>query len=189
MKSIIVARVAAIVGVLVCAQGLADEIDISLNGDAVRAIFARQIADSSLQWDAGWLYHSDNGNAVHVGLNLVDFASDGVEPLKAGIGGRVVYTNGDFSDQDGFAVPLGGSLRYVFPRYNRIYISGAAYYAPEILSIGDMEKYQDYMFQLGYNIMHDADVYIGARYVKGEYDDARDSRYDTGMNIGFNLNF
>jgi hypothetical protein len=189
MKSIIVARVAAIMCVLVCAQGLADEIDISFNSDAVRAIFARPLANTSLQWDAGWLHHSDNGDVIHAGLNLVDFASDGVDPLKAGIGGRVVYTNGDHSNQDGFAVPLGGSLRYVFPRYNRIYVSGALYYAPDILSIGDMEKYQDYMFQVGYNIMHDANVYIGARYVKGEYDDARDSRYDTGMNIGINLNF
>jgi hypothetical protein len=37
--------------------------------------------------------------------------------------------------------------------------------------------------------MRDADIYIGARYAKGEYKKAPDVRYDTGMHVGITLRF
>ena len=52
-----------------------------------------------------------------------------------------------------------------------------------------MDRYEEYSVRVGYNVMREADIYIGARYVKGKYDDAGDARYDTGMNIGVTLRF
>lgn len=174
---------------LCCAQAVADAVDLSFNSDAARVQYVRDLRSNSLNLDAGWLHHTDNGNVVHVGLHLADMASGGKNPLQAGLGGRVVYTNGDLSNQDGFAIPIGGYLRYTIPRFNRVSVGGEIYFAPKVLSLGDAEKYEEYSFRVGYNLMREADVYIGARYVKGEYKKAPDARYDTGMNIGITLRF
>jgi len=98
-----------------CVQVLADELDLSLNANALRAQYFHEFETNQLSVDGGWLYHEDNGNAVHVGLHLIDIASSGRDRVEAGIGGRIVYTNGDSSRQNGFAVPLGGFVR-VTPR-------------------------------------------------------------------------
>jgi hypothetical protein len=53
-----------------------------------------------------------------------------------------------------------------------------------------MTKYQEYTIRVGYNVLRKADVYIGARYVRGDYKGGiEDVRYDTGMNIGMTLRF
>lgn len=174
---------------LCCAQAVADEVDLSFNADAARLQYVRDLRSNNLNLDAGWLHHTDNGNVVHVGLHLADMASGGSNPLQAGLGGRIVYSNGDLSNQDGFAVPIGGYLRYTIPRFNRVSVAGEIYFAPKVLSLGDAEKYEEYAFRVGYNLMREADIYVGARYVKGEYKKASDARYDTGMHLGITLRF
>jgi hypothetical protein len=174
---------------LCCAQAVADVVDLGFNSDAARLQYVHDLRSNSLKLDGGWLHHSDNGDVVHVGLHLADMASGGRNPVQAGLGGRVVYTNGDLSNQDGFAIPIGGYVRYTLPRLNRVSIGGEIYFAPEVLSLGDAEKYEEYAFRVSYNLMREADIYIGARYVKGEYKKAKDARYDNGMHIGMNLRF
>jgi len=173
-----------------CAPVLADELDLSLNSDALRVQYFHEIESSGLSLDGGWLYHTDNGNVLHAGLHLIDLASSGRDKVEAGLGGRFVYTNGDSSKQNGFAVPLGGFLRFTPRAMNRLSISGSAYYAPDILSIGDMTKYQEFSIRASYNVLRQADLFVGARYVRGDYKNgAADVRYDTGMHIGMSLRF
>jgi len=174
----------------VCAPVFADEADLSFNSDALRVQYVHELQASGLNVDAGWLHHTDNGEVLHVGLHLVDLASSGPDKLQAGLGGRIVYTNGDSSKQDGFAVPIGGFVRFTPQAMDRLSIGGSLYYAPGILAIGDMDKYQEYTFKVSYNVLREADVYIGARYVRGEYDKgAPKSLFDTGMHIGLSLRF
>jgi hypothetical protein len=167
----------------------ADELDLSFNSDALRVQYVWPFGDEGLQLDGGWLHHKDNGEFVHVGLHLSGLASEGNDPVLAGLGVRLAYADGDVRNQDGFALGLGGFLRYTVPGYNRFSVGGHAYFAPEVLSLGDSEGYQDYMLRVSYNVIRSADVYLGARYVRGEYDGAPDARYDTGMHIGINLRF
>ena len=183
--------VVALFGItLLCAQVLADELDFSFNSDALRLQYVYQMESSGLDIDGGWLHNTDNGDVLHAGVHLVDLASSGRDKIEAGIGGRFVYTNGDFSGQDGYAVPVGGFVRYTPQAMNRLSVSGSLYYAPSILALGDMDKYQEYTFRVSYNVLRQADVYLGARYVRGDYKKgAPDSRYDTGMHIGMTLRF
>ena len=172
-----------------CAPAAADEIDLSFNREAARLQYVHDLGESSLQVDGGWLHHSDNGDLLHVGLHLADLASEGANPVTAKLGGRFTYANGDMSDQDGFNLALGGFLRYPLPTYNRIAIAGHVYYGPEVLSLGEAKDYKDYMIRVGYNLMREADVYVGARYVRGAYDDAPNVRYDNGLHVGLNIRF
>jgi hypothetical protein len=173
-----------------CAPVLADELDLSLNSDALRVQYFHEIESSGLSLVGGWLYNTDNGNVLHAGLHIIDLASSGRDKVEAGIGGRFVYTNGDSSKQDGFAIPLGGFVRFTPRAMNRLSIRGSAYYAPDILSIGDMTKYQEFSIRVSYNVLRQADAYVGARYVRGDYKgEVADVRYDTGMHIGMLLRF
>jgi len=183
--------VVSLIGItLVCAQALGDELDFSFNNDALRLQYFHELAANGLSVDGGWLHHTDNGEVLHVGLHLVDLASSGRDKIEAGIGGRFVYTNGDSSNQNGYAVPIGGFVRYTPQAMNRLSFSGSLYYAPSILALGDMDKYQEFTFRVSYNVLRQADVYLGARYVRGDYKNgAPDSRYDTGMHIGISLRF
>jgi len=174
----------------VCAQVLADELDLSLNGDALRVQYIYEMESTGINLDGGWLYNTDHGDVLHVGLHLVDLASSGRDELEAGLGGRFVYTNGDLSQQSGLAVPIGGFLRFVPQSIDRLSVRGSAYFAPGILAIGDMDQYQEYTIRVGYNVLREADVYAGARYVKGAYKNGvPDARFDTGLHIGMTLRF
>jgi hypothetical protein len=86
-------------------------------------------------------------------------------------------------------VAVGGYLKYVFPRLNRVSLRGDAWFAPDILCIGDLDKYQDYSVRLGYSLLAQADLYAGLRYVRGDFDNGSDVDFDDGAIVGFNIRF
>ncbi|TDJ47960.1 MAG: hypothetical protein E2O52_01965 [Gammaproteobacteria bacterium] len=183
-------RILPLLGVaLFCSQVMADELDLGLNSDAVYVQYVHHYRESSLRLDGGWLHHTDNGDVAHVGLLLADLASSGPSKVEAGLGGRLVYTDGDRSKQDGLGLPLGGFIRFTPQQFNRVSLGASLYLAPDVLTVGDLDKYQEYAVRASYNLLREADIYIGARYVKGEYNKAPDVRFDTGMHIGITLRF
>ncbi|MGI9292132.1 MAG: YfaZ family outer membrane protein [Gammaproteobacteria bacterium] len=174
---------------LLCTSAIADELDLSFNEDAFRIVYARDFDTNDLSWDAGFLNHSDNGWIINGSLYLSGFASDGVNPLEAGLGIRTGWVDGDNSGQNGVPFAPGGYLKYTLPNYNRISIRADVYYAPDVLTVDDLEAYKDYSIRVSYNLLREADIYVGARYVKGEFDNDTSQRFDTGMNLGVNLRF
>ncbi len=183
--------IASLLGIsVVCLQVFADELDLGLNSDSLRLQYVHEMQSSGLSTDAGWLYNSDNGDVLHVGVHLVDLASSGPDKIEAGIGGRVVYTDGEISDQSGFAAPIGGFVHFIPQQIDRLSVRGSAYFAPSILAIGDMDKYQEYSIRVSYNVLRQADLYVGARYVRGDYKHGvPDARFDSGMHVGMHLKF
>jgi len=175
--------------VLLCNSALADEVDFSFNSDAFRAFYIHDFRNNDLAADFGLLYNGDEGNVLNVSLYLTGFASDGSSPLQAGIGGRTGWVDGDNSGQSGAPLAVGGFLKYTFKKLNRVSIRGEAWYAPEILSFGDLDEYEDFSVRVGYNLLKAADIYIGLRYVRGDFDNDSKAEFDDGANIGFNIRF
>ena len=176
-------------GLFAGAGAMADELNLSLNTDSVRVEYARPIASRPLQWDVGWLHHTDNGDAIHGSLHVVGKLKEGAAPVSGGLGLRLAYTNGEQSNQTGAALALGGFGRYVFPNYDRLSVRAHAYYAPSILSGSDMDEYQDYAVQFAYNVLKEADAYIGLRYVSADYDDAGSANFSTWLHAGVAFRF
>ena len=174
---------------LLCAQAAADEVDLSFNSDALRIIYAHDLRNSRLNVDGGWLNNSDFGSVPHVGLTLRGFASGGANPIRAGLGGRLAYVDGDLSNQSGFGLAVGGFLSYTLTRFNRVTFTGAAYYAPDVLTGSGLKKYQDYTARIGYQFMRDAEIYLGVRFVEGDFDAAPKVEFDDGTHIGFFITF
>lgn len=183
------AAAAVAAAALASAPASAAELDLSLNDDAARLTYAWDIAADNLRLDAGWLHHQDRGDVINVGLHLEGAASSGNNPVIGGLGGKVFYIDPDGTSLDAVVLGVGGFLRYTLPRYNRFNLYAHAYFAPDVLAFGDGDRYQEVEARIGYNVLRDADVFIGVRYANIEFDPAGDLTMDNGLNVGIQLRF
>ncbi|MEO8445625.1 MAG: YfaZ family outer membrane protein [Gammaproteobacteria bacterium] len=172
----------------ILAPASAHEIDLSLNSGAFRVVYATPVGDG-LRLEGGWLHDSDEGDLVHAGFLVTGDAAPGNQKVTAGVGARLAFLDADGSGREGYALGVGGSLRWVVPRYDRIAVSGEAYWAPNILSGGDAEGYIDSSIRVGYSVTRKAEVYVGARYAGADFDKRPSMLFDTGLHAGFNLRF
>lgn len=167
----------------------AESLQLDVNDDAARVVYAWPAAGDKLRADAGWLHHQETGNIVHAGLHLVDFASGGASPLRAGLGGKLFVVDADQRNSRGGALGLGGFFDYTFPRYDRLGLGGEVYFAPDVLGFSDVESYREIGVHVRYNLLREADLYLGMRNIRGEFSNAPDVTFDTGLHIGIKLNF
>lgn len=174
---------------LLCTSAAAGDIDLSFNSDAVRASYANDFGSYDLQSEYGMLNNSDEGAVFNFSLYQTGYASDGENPLQGRLGARTGYVDGDSSDQNGIALAVGGYLKYTFPYHNRLSLRADVYYGPDILTTLDLERYEDYTVRLAYNLLKNGDVYVGARYVRGEFDNGSDRLFDNGVHFGVNIRF
>lgn len=168
----------------------AHEINLSFNDEALRATYATGFSNG-LRLEGGWLGDNDSqeGDVVHASLLVTGDVAPVGQKLTGGLGARLAYLDGDGSQREGYALGVGGLLRWAIPRYERFVVSGEYYWAPEILSGGDAEEYMDGTIRLGYSVTRQADIYVGARYTSAEYDDRPEVRFDTGLHLGLELRF
>ena len=168
---------------------IAGELDININDDAARLSYAWPVRADKLRLDAGFLSHQDRGEMLHFGLHLVDWASSGTNPLQGGLGGKLFYADTDSVFDDELLLGLGGFLRYTIPQYNRFSVSGQAYFAPDVLSFGDSEQFFELEARISYNVLREADIYLGARYITIEFENGGDFTLDNGLHAGIQLRF
>jgi hypothetical protein len=170
------------------APAQAAEVDLSVNADAARLGVGVPIGNNLLI-DGSWLYHSDHGNVVSAGGHVTGAAS-GVDPLWAGVGLRLSYIKNDRdSEEDGVALGMGGFVRYTLPQYDRISFGGSLYFAPGVLSFGDVDKFYEAGIWAGYSVIKDADVYLGWRKVEADFNDDGSKSMDSGLHIGLRARF
>jgi YfaZ precursor len=176
-------------GLLLCSAASANELDLSFNSNAVRFEYVQAFSQSDLQANVGLLSNSDDGWVATGSLYISGFTSDRASPLQTSIGGRTGWVNGDDSGQDGVPLALGGYLEYTFPRLSRVTLRGDAWYAPDALCAGDLDKYQDYTLRLAYSLLEQADLYVGVRYVQADFSNDSDAEFDDDAIIGINIRF
>lgn len=181
--------VVCLAGGVASAQTTDRAFDINLNDDVVTAAFTWRLGDRKLLAGIGGLHNQDRGDVLHGEVHLVDVASSSADALQAGLGVRLIFADPDVASVDGTAVALGGFARYVLPDADRFSIRGHLYYAPDVVSFGDLDEYYEIGARVGYNVVRDADVYIGVRTVKTEYDGGGDLSFDSGVHIGFEFRF
>jgi YfaZ precursor len=175
-------------GLLLCTGAVAGELDLSFNSDAFRIIYSQDFENNDLTWDVGYI-DEDSGYIVTGSLYLNGLASSGDNPLEAGLGVRTGLVDGDDSSETGVPLAPGGYLKYTLPEFDRVSIRADAWYAPDVLAFKDLENYEDFTIRVAYNFLRNGDVFVGARYVKAEFDDDDEQYFDTGMHIGINLRF
>ncbi|MBT8142555.1 MAG: hypothetical protein HKN88_03705 [Gammaproteobacteria bacterium] len=190
---------------LVAGPGVvADSAEISLNDDSVRLAGDWSLSNSGFMLETAVIHNEERGNVASVAaLRVGDAGSDG---LTAGVGLKLAYVDPDievatvqivppvaFSSPSGGALALGGKFNYVPTDFNRLNLGGYIWFAPDVLAFDKMDKYQEIGVYAGYNILRDADVFVGYRNVKGSFKsdgiDFGDLTIDSGVHLGIRVNF
>lgn len=174
----------------------AGSLDLNLSGDALYAGFATAAGNTGLEVDASILHHEEEGlpdrDIGALGVHLVDDAAQGATPFRVGVGAKLFFV--DATVADGGALGIGGHVRYTLPQYNRFAIGGHAYFAPDVSSFGDTTRYLQYGVRAEYEILRQANVYLGYRRVRAEFDyggvaGQETLTLDSGVHFGFRIFF
>lgn len=175
--------------------------EISLNSHSVKLQGDWSLGNNGLEMEAALLHHEDRGNVASVAA--MKFGNAGSEGLNAGIGLKLAYVDPDyspeaviaifpppsFSSPSGIALAVGGKVRYVPADYNRVNVGAYAWFAPDVLTFDKLDKYQEIGVYVGYNVIRDADVFLGYRNVKGGFKSYGDISIDSGLHIGMRATF
>ena len=167
----------------------ADSLDISVNDDTARLTYQWQHPSRAVRVDGGWLHNQDRGEVIHLGVHVTGDASSGDAPLIGGDGGRVVQVRPHGGPQEAKQLGKGGFVRYTLPKYNRFNVYGHGYIAPDVLAFGDGAQYTEIEARFGYNVLRNADVFVGIRHIKTEFDPAGELTSDNGVHVGIQLRF
>ncbi len=172
----------------------AEIVDFSVGDNSFRlAVYgplSRVIDDTKGQYDVGVVLRpetSDDLLVVHTGVLLTGDAGIRDLDVAAGLGLRAVYIGRD--DDSGGAVALGGQVETRFPGYERLGFSVYGYFAPEVTSFGQVEKYHELGVGLDYQVLKDASLYLGYREIKTDIAEFSGIRADDSVHIGVRLSF
>ncbi|MFT4047139.1 MAG: YfaZ family outer membrane protein [Solimonas sp.] len=185
---------AAVLALATAGLAHAETVDFALSDDAFRfglsGPLSRIIGGAQGQYDVGYLQHRDDGEdsyAVHAGFLVTGDAGLRDLDLTVGAGLRGVYVGGD--GDDGGAIAPGVKFDARLPGYERVGLTGYAYYAPSVVSFGDVDGYRDLGVALSYELNRNAAIYVGLRNVRFGAEHGGDVTLDTGLYGGLGLTF
>jgi hypothetical protein len=172
----------------------AEILDFNIGDNAFRLGLAGPLArlfdGVNGQYDVGVLLKpktEDNLIQVHTGILLTGDAGSKDVDLAAGLGARLIYTGRDHDSGGAFAP--GGQLEARLPGFNRLGLTGYAYYAPEVICFGEVGEYFEYGVDLDYAVIKGGSVYVGYRKIEEELSSASDFEVENSAHIGFRLKF
>ena len=188
MKKATFFKALALTTLLACSASQASTLDLHLNNDAVNVDFTTRITESELNIGAGLLHHQDNGDVYYGSI----FVADNVNKqagILAGVGGRVYYIDADRSNDSGTAIGLGGFFNWEIPSVPNLSIRSDLYYAPDVLSFDEVNKYLDFSARIQYRIIEQAWLYVGYRNAEAKPDKGSTQTIDEGGHLGLLLWF
>ena len=175
-------------------SAVADAFDINLSNDVAQFQYIATMGDvgqGKSEGHAGFLYNDKDNVLLDVGV-LVSNEGDSAALASIGIGIKGVATK--IKKNDSAALALGGQVRITPADDRKFSIVARAYFAPDIVTFGDAEKYFEAIVRVEYNIMQNASAYIGYR--KVTFDVAlpaplpvTEMDLDVGVHVGVRIAF
>ncbi len=171
----------------------ADNIDINLRDEAIRASYSMELKDrgyTGLSTEFGLLYSEDkdklDDTLYHLGLHVSgeNWSQSGTFDIS--LGGRLYYASPE--DVDLAALGVGAAIR--FSPAHRFGIGAHLYYAPDITSFMDANRFQETGVRVDYQVLPQAFVYVGYRQIEVDIEDGpKDVELDDDAHIGFKMLF
>lgn len=176
----------ALLSTFFCTPILADALDINLNDDAVQASYTTNWRNAQLNF--GILSNTDQHDWVaSVGLLALGEKQTGDGRTEAGLGGKIYLA--DAANKDILALGLGGQFR-VFPNNGPVGFGGFLYYAPDIVTVLDGEKFWEWGARIELEVIkRTANVYLGYRKVRADLDNNTRVTVDSGIHLGVRISF
>lgn len=179
---------------LASASASAESVSFGLSSDSFRfglvGPLSRLLGGVQGQYDLGYMRRSkdgDNSYVAHAGLLASGDAGIQDFPVTAGVGLRGVFAGGDNADGGAIAPGVQASVR--MPGFDRFVASVYGYYAPGVVSFGDLDSYRDLGASLSYELNRSAAVTVGYRNTRLGLDGGPDVTIDNGFFAGIGLTF
>lgn len=182
MKRLALAALTA--GMAVTAQ--AATIDLNINNETIRAEYDAPLPQNRLNMAVGVLYHEESNSDTLVG-HLGLHTQEDTATYSVGVGGRVYGVTGS-GDVDGVAVGLGGQGSVSFEQLQQMRFGGHIYFAPKVVSFGDLDGMTDLSLRAYYQALKDVDIYLGWRKIEVDVGSGSDD-LESSLNFGFIMSF
>lgn len=190
-------KVAAVMGAVLGLASLGAQagiLDLNLGNDSFRGAYSDALSTvlpgtSNGEYDVGLIAkprENDKFYQAHAGLALTGSMGVPGVNLGAGLGGRLLYVH-DHS-RNGGALALGGQIEARMPNYDRFGLTASSYFAPNILTVGSLDRSWENTIDLDYELIKGGAVYVGYRNLRQDTG-AGNHSVDTGMHLGFRLKF
>lgn len=179
---------AVVFGLVIAAPAVADSLDLNLHDDALRITYATDAFHEGLDLDMGYLYakkRNQSGHVAHMGLQVGGKNWSDQGEFDVGLGGRLVYT--DTRNGDGANLALGGTVR--FTPFHLVGFNAALFYAPNITSFLDSERYKEWSVSVDYQLLARGFVYLGYRNVETRIENLGTHEIDDSLHLGMKLMF
>lgn len=169
---------------------LGDTIDFNLRNDSVQVQYFASMGTGNLgksELHAGLLYVDQKDMLADLGIIVRDDVGANAPGVSVGVGikGLTAEANGNTVA----AVALGGLVRYSpFPDH-RLGIIGLLYFAPNIVTFGDADRYTEAGARLEYEIIPQAAAYLGYRKINFGFESKPDATLDEGAYVGLRIMF
>lgn len=178
----------ALLFAVVASPVLADSLALDVNNDAVKLNYANEL-NKNYEADFAWTHVKDKGNNLSAGFSL---KQDINSLLVANIGGKAIFQHNQHLP-DGSVLAVGGRLTFTPYALRQLKLSAEAYFAPNVLSFGDIENYRETELRAAYQFSDQLTGFVGYRNYQADYKDngykLNDVRlYDSGM-IGAEFHF
>ena len=141
----------------------ADALDINLSNDVAQFQYIAPMGDvgqGKSEGHAGFLYNDKDNLLVDAGVLV---SNDGDSAALASIGIGIKGVAAKIEKNDSAALALGGQIRITPADDRKFAIVARLYFAPDIVTFGDAEKYYEAIVRAEYNIMQNASAYVGYR--------------------------
>jgi len=172
-------------------QGL----DFSITEDTVKAQVWSEIPYNDLSWSAEFLHYDDGGidaNILGGGVFVAGRSNASTARQVAGLGGKLLIIDAEGGD-NGSVIAPGGFVRHTLSQANLVSVRGEIFFAPSIISFQGVENYLEYSVRAEYQLLDQANVYLGYRSTEAEVENERggtfDFEFEQGVMAGVALRF
>lgn len=167
-------------------------VDFALSNESVRLEHNAVLVGTGAHFSTGGLYNEATQNwALTVGFNAVD-ATMANKELIGGVGFKGLLLSTEAANLSA-GLGVGGFLRWQPDFMNGLGLEGQTYYAPSILSFGDLVDAYDGLFRVTYKVLPQARAFVGYHFIGGQYDiDSSKNVYanvDTTLHLGFRITY
>ncbi len=186
-------RIVALFLLTLCTTAMADTIDLNLRNSSAQFQYSAAMGRNNLgktEFHIGALYADENNSSNtlgDLGVMVKDEVGSQAPGFSVGVGikGLVAHTQGSNES----AVALGGMIRYSPPGLSRLGIVGQLYFAPNITTFGDANRYVETDVSLEYEVIPNAAAYLGYRNIQFNLNDGPNATLDEGAFVGVRMSF
>ncbi|GAA3925866.1 YfaZ family outer membrane protein [Litoribacillus peritrichatus] len=165
---------------------LASGFEFNLSDDSVYGKYT-STDELPVQFGAGYLYHEGGRNLFNLDLHAQNTSSFQGQRVHTGIGFKTIgYKE---HGVDGLGVGLGGFGEMELSQVPGLSLSASGHYAPSILTFSDTDNFTWLEAAANYQVMPNADVQVGYRYVEAGFDHTKDRSVESTGFLGFRFHF